>query len=112
MTLRTRLALAAGVAVALAIAAAAIVVYFAVRGELRGEIDDSLRERATIANDVLRVAPRFERPPHRPSEAERMAPRRLLAPPDLRPPAFGGAPGVVQLIRAGATQPGHVPGEP
>ena len=61
MTLRTRLALAAGLAVALAVAAAAVVVYFAVRSELRGEIDDSLRERATLASDVLQVAPRFER---------------------------------------------------
>ena len=49
MTLRTRLALAAGLAVALAVAAAAVVVYFAVRSELRGEIDDSLRERASLA---------------------------------------------------------------
>ena len=97
MTLRTRLALAAGLAVALAIAAAAVVVYFAVRGELRGEIDDSLRQRAAVASDVLRVPPRFE--------------RRFEAPPppDLRPPRFGGAPGVVQLVRADGSTRGEIP---
>jgi two-component system, OmpR family, sensor histidine kinase MprB len=46
MTLRTRIAAAAGLAVALAVAAAAVAVYLGVRGELRGEVDDSLRERA------------------------------------------------------------------
>ncbi len=97
MTLRTRLALAAGLAVALAIAAAATVVYFAVRGELRGEIDESLQQRASMASDVLRVAPRFE--------------RRFEAPPppDLRPPRFGGAPGVVQLVRADGSTRGEIP---
>ena len=105
MTLRTRLALAAGLAVALAIAAAAVIVYFAVRGELRGEIDDSLRQRAAVASQVLRVPPRFERrfdgPPDRPGE--------LPAPPDLRPPRFGGAPGVVQLVRADGSTRGEIP---
>ena len=97
MTLRTRLALAAGLAVALAIAAAAIVVYFAVRGELRGEIDDSLRERAAVASNVLHGGPRFDR---------RFG---VPAPPDLRPPRFGGAPGVVQLVRADGSTRGEIP---
>jgi two-component system, OmpR family, sensor histidine kinase MprB len=111
MTLRTRLALAAGVAVALAVAAAAVVVYFAVRGELRGEIDDSLRERATVASDMLRVAPRFERrfeggPP--PGSAGQPPPVRhgRLLPPDVRPPAFGGAAGVIQIVRADGSRAG------
>ncbi len=111
MTLRTRLALAAGLAVALAVAAAAVVVYFAVRSELRGEIDDSLRERATLATDRLRAAPQFERRGGRlrerggPLLGARPAPpgERLPLPPDVQPPAFGGAAGVIQLVRADGT---------
>ena len=109
MTLRTRLALAAGLAVALAVAGAAVVVYFAVRGELRGEIDSSLRERATLASDVLRVAPRFEGrlSGQGQSDARRIRPGpRLPLPPDVRPPAFGGATGVIQLVRADGTLSG------
>jgi hypothetical protein len=48
VTLRTRIAAAAGLAVALAVIAAAIAVYLGVRGELRGEVDESLRERADL----------------------------------------------------------------
>jgi len=103
MTLRTRLALAAGLAVALAIAAAAAVVYFAVRGELRGEIDDSLRQRASVASDVLRVAPRFEHRLDGPPDGS----VELPAPPDLRPPRFGGAPGVIQIVRADGSSRGN-----
>ena len=44
MTLRTRIAAAAGLAVALAVAAAALAVYFGVRGELRAEVDRTLRD--------------------------------------------------------------------
>jgi two-component system, OmpR family, sensor histidine kinase MprB len=46
MTLRTRIAAVASVSVALAVLAAAIGLYVAVRSELRGEIDSSLRGRA------------------------------------------------------------------
>ncbi len=83
MTLRMRLALAAGLAVALAVAVAALVVYFAVRSELRGEIDHSLRQRASAATDSLRFVP--DREPF----MEHLAPRALP------PPRFGGAPGVM-----------------
>jgi two-component system sensor histidine kinase MprB len=102
MSLRTRLALAAGVAVALAVAAAAVVVYFAVRGELRGEIDSSLHERASAASDVLRVAPRFEKRLRALGERRDMPEVHgpLPLPPDVRAPAFGGATGVIQLVRA------------
>ena len=113
MTLRTRLALAAGLAVALAVAAAAVVVYLAVRSELRGEIDNSLQERATLANSMLDVAPRFERGVQQLPRARREALREarrarpfpphgapLPMPPEVRDPAFGGATGVIQLVRA------------
>jgi two-component system sensor histidine kinase MprB len=46
VTLRTRIAAVASVSVALAVLAAAIGLYVAVRSELRGEIDSSLRARA------------------------------------------------------------------
>ena len=115
MKLSTRLALAAGLAVALAVAAAAVVVYFAVRSELRGEIDSSLRERAAMATDVLRE-PGFERrleriPPARRealARGRRMPPpgARLPVPPDVQAPAFGGAAGVIQLVRADGTRSG------
>lgn len=46
MTLRTRIAAVAGLAVAIAVVLAAVVVYVAVRSDLRGQIDSSLRQRA------------------------------------------------------------------
>jgi two-component system sensor histidine kinase MprB len=46
MTLRTRIAAVASLSVALAVLAAAVGLYLAVRSDLRGEIDRSLRERA------------------------------------------------------------------
>ncbi|HLH14763.1 MAG TPA: HAMP domain-containing sensor histidine kinase [Solirubrobacteraceae bacterium] len=46
MTLRTRIAAAGSVSVALAVIVAAIGIYVAVRSDLRGEVDSSLRARA------------------------------------------------------------------
>ncbi len=46
MSLRARIAAAAGLAVALAVVAVAITVYVAVRADLRGQVDESLRQRA------------------------------------------------------------------
>ena len=46
MTLRRRLTLLAASSVALAICLAAVIVYVAVRSELRGQVDDSLRSQA------------------------------------------------------------------
>jgi two-component system sensor histidine kinase MprB len=83
VSLRSRLTLAASVAVAVAVAAAAGATYLIVRGELRGEIDSSLRERAASAVAVV------------PARAP-----RILTIPRLPPPAFGGAPGYVQLVTA------------
>jgi two-component system, OmpR family, sensor histidine kinase MprB len=46
VTLRTRIAAVAGLAVAVAVVLAAVVVYVAVRSDLRGQVDSSLRQRA------------------------------------------------------------------
>jgi two-component system sensor histidine kinase MprB len=46
MTLRARLTLSAALAVAVAVVLASVAVYFVVRSELRGEVDESLRARA------------------------------------------------------------------
>ena len=62
MTLRRRLTLLAAGSVALAIVLAAVIVYFAVRSELRGQVDDSLRATAgSVAGAV--PGPRGQLPP-------------------------------------------------
>jgi two-component system, OmpR family, sensor histidine kinase MprB len=45
MTFRSRLIMAAAVAVLIAVAAASVIVYFIVRGELRGQVDSGLQAR-------------------------------------------------------------------
>jgi two-component system sensor histidine kinase MprB len=62
---RRRLALAAAAAVAVAVLLASVAAYVLVRGQLRGEIDNSLRERAEGITDVSRLAPRPGFPPGR-----------------------------------------------
>ena len=57
MSLRTRIAAVAGVAVAVAVICAAAIVYFGVRGELRGEVDRSLTERADTFAQGARGGP-------------------------------------------------------
>ena len=54
MSFRARLALVAAAAVALAVVAASFVVYFVVRDQLRGPVDDSLR---ATANQLAHVDP-------------------------------------------------------
>jgi two-component system, OmpR family, sensor histidine kinase MprB len=54
MSFRARLILVAAAAVALAVVAASAIVYFVVRGELRGPVDDSLR---TSASDLSHIPP-------------------------------------------------------
>ena len=57
MSFRARLTLVAAAAVALAVVVASVLVYVVVRGQLRGQVDDALRNRAaTILNGPL--------PPH------------------------------------------------
>ena len=84
MSLRTRIAAAAGLAVALAVAASALAVYFGVRGQLRGEVDEALRGRVELATGGVG---RGDRPP----------PREGFPPPG-RPAPFGGPEGYAQLV--------------
>jgi two-component system, OmpR family, sensor histidine kinase MprB len=91
VTLRTRIAAAAGLAVALAVVAAAVAVYLGVRGELRGEVDSSLRARADSARRFTEGGPfggglMPGRPDH----------RRDLPP--LSPEPFGAPQGYLQLV--------------
>ena len=63
MTFRARLALVAAAAVALAVIAASFVVYFAVRGQLRKTVDDSLRTTAAqLAQTPVHDFQHFEAP--------------------------------------------------
>src|SRR5215204_349635 len=102
MTLRTRIAATAAVAVALVVVIAAIAIYLGVRTELRGEVDDSLRERAAaigrFAEGRLGAAGRGDPGAgagHPPADGPRGGDARLPMPP---PEPFGGAEGFAQLI--------------
>jgi two-component system sensor histidine kinase MprB len=87
VSLRTRIAAAAGLAVALAVMAAAVAVYLGVRSQLRGEVDDSLRDRV----DAIFAG---GGPDGRPGPPD--------GPFGGGPPApFGGPEGYVQLILPG-----------
>ena len=93
MSLRTRIAGAAGLAVALVVVIAAVAIYLGVRAELRGEVDDSLRERAGAIGTLTERGS--------PSAADELGqtdagrPRLLPAPP---PEPFGGPGGIAQLV--------------
>jgi two-component system, OmpR family, sensor histidine kinase MprB len=52
MSFRARLSIAAAAAVAIAVVIASVVVYFVVRNELRGQVDDALTERAEELSHV------------------------------------------------------------
>ena len=101
MSLRTRIAATAGVAVALVVVIAAIAIYLGVRAELRGEVDDSLRERAAafgrLAEGRVRpLEPEGDAGPGRPpGEGARDRDGRLPLPP---PQPFGGPEGFAQLV--------------
>ena len=105
MSLRTRIAAAAGLAVAVVVLVAAAAIYVGVRAELRGEVDSSLRDRAGL---FVQLAD-GQRPgdgPGAPGPADggpgqaqpggRESPDgRIPAP---RPEPFGGPEGVAQLV--------------
>ena len=52
MSFRARLILVAAVAVAVAVAVASVVIYLAVRSELRGQVDDALDQRAEVVSGI------------------------------------------------------------
>jgi two-component system sensor histidine kinase MprB len=87
MTIRRRLALAAAAAAAVTFLLASLGAYLIVRANLRGQIDDSLRERLTGVQDVAEQIgglTEFNAPlPQLPEDAE------------VR---FGGAAGIVQVV--------------
>jgi two-component system sensor histidine kinase MprB len=96
VTLRTRIAAAAGLAVAVAVLLAAVAVYVAVRSDLRGQIDTSLRQRAA---GLVAMGP--SGPPGAPGTAA--APGTLAgALPQGAPPGATGGP-------AGSSSSGHSP---
>ena len=106
MSLRARIAATAALAVALVVVIAAVAIYLGVRSQLRGEVDDSLRERAELVGRVADGRPFGMAPADRPG-AE--GGRRFPAPP---PEPFGGPEGSVQVVlpsgdvlrRPGATE--------
>ncbi|HEV7845539.1 MAG TPA: HAMP domain-containing sensor histidine kinase [Thermoleophilaceae bacterium] len=96
MSLRTRIAATAAVAVALVVVVAAVAIYLGVRAELRGEIDNSLRDRSGEFAQVLDQGPGS--PPDGDGDGRGGGGRpldRLPAPPQER---FGGPGGIQQLV--------------
>ena len=105
MSLRTRIAAAAGLAVAVVVLVAAAAIYFGVRAELRGEVDSSLRDRAALFVSLAGGPQPGGAPGDRgpagggqgaPSAGGQGSPgTRIPAP---RPVPFGGPEGVAQLV--------------
>jgi two-component system sensor histidine kinase MprB len=93
MRISRRFALAAAVAVAAAIALASVGAYFAVRAQLRSEVDGSLRERASAIQTMTATLGPLSK------AGSPSFPGRL---PQLPQPVqrFGGAAGVVQFVAA------------
>jgi two-component system, OmpR family, sensor histidine kinase MprB len=87
VTLRARIAAAAGLAVALAVIAVAAAVYLGVRSQLRGEVDESLRDRTG-------AVVRFGGPGGLPDAGHDELPGLRRPPPE----PFGGPQGYVQLV--------------
>ncbi len=121
MTLRARIAAAAGLAVAVAVVSAAVGLYLAVRSDLRGQIDKSLSARAReLVSGAVPPAARHTaggRWQNRQTTVDR-EPARFFAgagaptapgfPRAVQPARFGGASGYVEFISPpGAVQ---VPG--
>jgi len=107
MTLRMRIAAAAGVSVALAILAAAAGLYLAVRADLRGEIDNALRARAHafVAPPAGEPGAPAPGPGAGPGAPPLFAPGPGELPKSVQPAPFGGASGYVQFVTpAGAVK--------
>jgi two-component system sensor histidine kinase MprB len=104
VTLRARIAAAAGLAVAVAVLGAAIVLYLAVRSDLRGQIDKSLSARAQEFVSAP-SSPPFGAPPggarfggERGLFARGGGHSHLAFPRAVEPARFGGASGYVEFI--------------
>jgi two-component system, OmpR family, sensor histidine kinase MprB len=96
VSLRARIAAAAALAVALVVVIAAVAIYLGVRSQLRGEVDDSLRERAELVGRVADGRPLGMALPDRPGAGGQAGgSRRFPAPP---PVPFGGPEGSVQVV--------------
>jgi two-component system sensor histidine kinase MprB len=111
MTLRTRIAAAAGVSVAVAVLAAAVGLYVAVSTDLRGEVDTGLRARAGaftqpppggVEGGAEGPGLFGGGPPNPGGPAPGGGPGGL--PSSVQPAPFGGASGYVQFV----TSAGHV----
>ena len=96
MTLRTRIAAVASLSVALAVLAAAVGLYIAVRSDLQGEIDQSLRQRAQAFIGPSGAGPPDEGLPGG-GPPQGGFPRRV------QPVPFGAASGYVQFISSQGT---------
>jgi two-component system sensor histidine kinase MprB len=94
VSLRTRIAGAAALAVALVVVIAAVAIYLGVRAELRGEVDDSLRERAAAIGTLSEG--RGPGPGDRIDRGGAGRPGRLFPVPPPEP--FGGPGGFAQLV--------------
>jgi two-component system, OmpR family, sensor histidine kinase MprB len=101
VSLRTRIAAAAAVAVAIVVVIAAVAIYLGVRAELRGEVDNSLRDRAAQFDrqeGVRGPGPGDSAQGHggRPPPPAFGEDGRHL--PNLRPEPFGGTEGYFQVV--------------
>jgi two-component system sensor histidine kinase MprB len=85
MSLRARLTLGTALLLAVAVAAGFLAAYFVVRNQLRGELDNALRQRAST---IVALAGRAA--PTRPARIPR----------DVTPPKLGGAGGYLQFVNA------------
>jgi two-component system sensor histidine kinase MprB len=110
MTLRLRIAGVAGLAVALAVLAAAISLYIAVRSDLRGQVDQSLTQRALVFARPLPAGAKLPpaareggaspqgQPRTVPFEGASATGSRGALPRVVQPARFGGASGYVQFL--------------
>jgi two-component system sensor histidine kinase MprB len=101
VSLRTRIAAAAALAVAIVVVIAAVAIYLGVRTELRGEVDDSLRDQAAALSRPLGDRGAGSGAPGDADDGRVQPPgfrgRNEPLPP-LRHEPFGGPQGYAQLV--------------
>jgi two-component system, OmpR family, sensor histidine kinase MprB len=110
VTLRTRIAAVASLSVALSVLAAAIGVYVAVRADLRGQLDSSLRQRAAALAGPGGRGPAgpggpagVTPPPGGRDDDDRGTAGEDGFPHTVQPPPYGAASGYVQFIAPDGT---------